>query len=774
MLGFNFLGETIFFSQGRQNYAMVHKLFAGLAVEGSTKFRKDLKELKDVNEMVKRIGDFAADAITIGLTAGMQQLLSNGVYTVGVDAYAELFVPHCMPFWLEAYEEFVEEYSNIVCTQQEMEEYRRLRRESRTKFVGGGFGVKNAVSGAIKADILNGMTGAAHSFVNSIGNARTSAQTEKAKRELLNDVEMQELLVEGVYKTIYMLMFVNMKLLNDETGMDFIMPSEKDQDKVHAIIQNLNGNLIPEAQINGILSKAVELDPSNENTYFLALYRNGDKNCEIEKLGEYMGVYVNGKSIHEVKERLVFEQVKDKIYFMNANKDNEAAVIAVKKEIDEVFEYYGLDNSETLMKYIQAPLDYIDQKNRTVDGVLYETKEEASAARDDKEIIKQILDSKDLDTIAGYNEALEILKNTEFSDSKIKDNIEDILQKEQELRSRSLATIGHRMVLIKHEEYIIKETGKPYLYDLSDVVFFVSHYIFDKVIEGWKRIYQLKENEQFLVYVNSRFKDQESRANGILLTNRCLTLYDGANVNSIIPLSRIENIRGRYDNEIVVDVKGAEKVVIVIKSSRHEESVNRLAKSLMRMVEVAKNLKGELIEFSEQEIEANREKILEITDEVKADYKNVCHQLAKRIQSNTGYGKEMWGYVVATNTGNDEDFFKLVNYVCNATGIVLEKEDYPLLYFMNTSNGRVDSAIIISALNKYIMDEKKNVICEKVDEGYYVDGSGIFKTCIEYHHLDSVYKIKYQNLKSIDASEFCRCLGWLETQAKEIYKKYAK
>lgn len=56
MLEFDFLGKTIFFSQERQNYAMVHKLFAGLAVEGSKKFRKDLKELKDINEMVKKLG----------------------------------------------------------------------------------------------------------------------------------------------------------------------------------------------------------------------------------------------------------------------------------------------------------------------------------------------------------------------------------------------------------------------------------------------------------------------------------------------------------------------------------------------------------------------------------------------------------------------------------------------------------------------------------------------------------------------------------------------
>lgn len=779
MIGFEFLGTKIFFSEGMQNYASVHKLFAGLAVKGSKQFRRELNELKNLDEMVQRVGEIASDAISIGLTEGMQHLLRNDVFTVDIDTYAEMFVPYCMPLWLNAYEQFEEAYSSIVCTQQEIEEYRRIRKESRTKFVGGGFGVKNAVSGAVKAEVLNGITGTAHSLVNAIGNAKTNSQTEKEKQKLFHSAEMRELLVNGVYSSIYTLMFVNMHIITEETGVHFLIPEENDSDKAHAIVQNLNGNLIPEDKVNQMLAKAMQLDPSLSNIYFIALCKNGDVNKEIEKIADFMGIYINGKNIYEVKERLIYEEVKDKIVYMTANRDDEECVNVTKKEIEKVFQYYGVEQSETLEKYIQAPLEYLDAKKRTVDGVVYETMEQAQAVRCDKEKIEQILDSKNLDTISGYNEALEELKQMQFFDSHIKNDIENILKHEQKVRSKSLYTIGCRMVEIEKEAFTIRETGKGYPYNLYAVIFVGTNYKFKDVVRCWKEIYKLEEQEEFLVYINSGFEGQESKTNGIILTNLYLLLHDRENVNIKIPLSEVENVRGHSKDEIIVDISGNKKAKIIIRSSRHEETIERLANCLLRMIEVAKSIKGEFIEYSEQEIEARREKNVEMTDEIKAEYRKACKIVADEIQSLKGFGKEMWRNFVATNDGSIKDFEDTVKFICDLAGFTVEKDEFPLMYMVairtntKTKVSNFESGILITTKRIYVKDEEGAMTCQNIKNGFFSSKEGLFKSQITYEYRDKCYKVKYL-LKTVDAWEFSKKLGRMRGEADKVFEKYAK
>ena len=50
-------------------------------------------------------------------------------------------------------------------------EYRQLRKDTRGRWQGGGFGISGALKGAAKAGVMNGVTGAGHSIGNAIGNA---------------------------------------------------------------------------------------------------------------------------------------------------------------------------------------------------------------------------------------------------------------------------------------------------------------------------------------------------------------------------------------------------------------------------------------------------------------------------------------------------------------------------------------------------------------------------------------------------------------------------
>jgi len=61
--------------------------------------------------------------------------------------------------------------------QDQKKDYRQLRKDNRSYWSGGGFGIQGTIKGAVEASILNIATAAAHSTVNAIGNLGTAVNT---------------------------------------------------------------------------------------------------------------------------------------------------------------------------------------------------------------------------------------------------------------------------------------------------------------------------------------------------------------------------------------------------------------------------------------------------------------------------------------------------------------------------------------------------------------------------------------------------------------------
>lgn len=60
-------------------------------------------------------------------------------------------------------------------------EYRKLRKASRGRWQGGGFGVGGAIKGAAEAGMMNMGTGAIHSVVNGLGNLKSELKASRQK-----------------------------------------------------------------------------------------------------------------------------------------------------------------------------------------------------------------------------------------------------------------------------------------------------------------------------------------------------------------------------------------------------------------------------------------------------------------------------------------------------------------------------------------------------------------------------------------------------------------
>lgn len=67
-------------------------------------------------------------------------------------------------------------------------EYRRLRKASRGRWQGGGFGVGGAIKGAAQAGMMNMGTGAIHSVVNGLGNIKSEIKASRKKSKIVRSI----------------------------------------------------------------------------------------------------------------------------------------------------------------------------------------------------------------------------------------------------------------------------------------------------------------------------------------------------------------------------------------------------------------------------------------------------------------------------------------------------------------------------------------------------------------------------------------------------------
>ncbi|OUN08455.1 hypothetical protein B5G42_14540 [Flavonifractor sp. An91] len=111
-------------------------------------------------------------------------------------------------------EEITEEYHKILAHQQEMTEYRQMRKASRGRVVGGGFGLSGAVKGMATAGAINMATGALHSIGNAFGEMGTAISASSAKDNLFRRSNIREKIGNALMTVLFYMHYALVDLIN--------------------------------------------------------------------------------------------------------------------------------------------------------------------------------------------------------------------------------------------------------------------------------------------------------------------------------------------------------------------------------------------------------------------------------------------------------------------------------------------------------------------------------------------------------------------------------
>ena len=201
--------------------------------------------------------------------------------------------------------------------------------------------------------------------------------------------------------------------------------SDEEKEKAKRMLGNINSSVLTDEDRKGIIKEAFELNPYSEQLYKVMFDYYTDDVDNISALAEYFGCDINSE-----KEKKAYEFLMENI----GTTEEEAK--AAKEGLLEYYKKIGITEYENLPSYqhITSVLEKFDIEYRTVDGVVFETREDADLSKaelsDIQEFMNTIKQPTKEDTLK-YEEELK-QKRIEFDErftSKLKDKYLAVMDK---------------------------------------------------------------------------------------------------------------------------------------------------------------------------------------------------------------------------------------------------------------------------------------------------------------------------------------------------------
>lgn len=236
-------------------------------------------------------------------------------------------------YWIPIFEDVDYKY-NVICSGTEAAEYyRKIRKATRGRLVGGGFGLDGAIKGIATAGAINMMTGAAHSAFNFVGNIKSEWKKLQSIKELFG-YSLKEKITVVFQKTIQLVYITELAVL------------EKYGVKSTEFQLFYGDETISKA---GVKVEEIKNSPFNVQLYEIAIKTLGDNQKQLEKIADFAGIdvtkikenYVNEKfanvELDENNAQKIFESIQKTKTELGYSKRSEVEnkLGRIKKEMDE-------------------------------------------------------------------------------------------------------------------------------------------------------------------------------------------------------------------------------------------------------------------------------------------------------------------------------------------------------------------------------------------------------------------------------------------------------
>ena len=429
---FNVLGKIFTVSEQRARYNMYRAVYSKMADELSEKYIKVyLKGIKDIDKIHEEGHQKGLLCIFEAIKKSVDILVNNKIYDIDEEVFFNQYFSRYYT-WDEAFDRVDDRYLRIVCSAEELREYREARKESRGRVVGGGFGVGGAIKGSLQAGAMNLATGAAYGLLNYFENKATEKRVRQEKQALSEDPTVYSTLERGIYENVFNVQYALYDIIGHLDGAEWDIVGDNEEEKVKILLGNLSRVRDAEGR-SDILLQCLQLDPYNPQVYEKIFADSSLSIGEVGKVCEFFHI--------EIKEIL-------EPYFSNEFskcEKTESGINAYIKKINEKMKAYGITDTS-----------FVDDAYKKMAGMF---------AKQYKQETSQIGDARKLRT---YQE--EMIKKIESYEKQC-NNFADKLKRniEKDLRTYDgveYATMEERLRVEKNDEEV-KERVKGFR-EMSD------------------------------------------------------------------------------------------------------------------------------------------------------------------------------------------------------------------------------------------------------------------------------------------------------------------
>lgn len=517
---------------------------------------------------------------------GIDLLSDYGVYDIDYNTLQSEYLADSFNGLNDVLDKMLWEIDDIIQKQMDEKEYRQIRKATRGRVVGGGFGLGGAIKGMAQAGAINVTTGAIHSVGNIIGNTG-SAISAGANKNAVYD-KYRKILAGEIESTAIMVIDTIMRCIQKNTGMRFdylIDGKSPNADISKSILNNYREGKIPDDKQLEQLIRALKNDLRKSEIYEAIWEKYGDESGDLKRMALFFGVPLEKRILERANDyckRLFwncFEKYKDNI---------NPVLLAIKTENDLIHTLEEMkrfckerDIKEDEVSYINKCEELIiaaDVECRSVDGVLYESRRVATAVQNDKSLFYSFLDQRNL----YLNETYEKLSKLAFKSTYYKENLKEIFQEQIKLADSSKIFSNLNKIMKKYFPDGKTSLGAIEFARIEDSLLQKENII--------RSITKMPENEIPIMLINY----ESNGKSGIIFTNLALRIYCKGLIfadNKYFPYETIENVLSLGTNKYQIDLKiGADE--FEIKSGLNYKELNELCHFLNESIRILKMLKN--------------------------------------------------------------------------------------------------------------------------------------------------------------------------------------
>jgi hypothetical protein len=309
--------------------------FQDHAVTAKEKFVKAMENCKSIEEVLTQSPIYGQKCIDEEIERGIDLLVKAKIYEYSV-ARLKVDFDNLIYENTSEYGELLRRYSELKEAKGQYDALKKLERDNRSKWQGGGFGIGGAVKGSLKAGAMNAATGMVRGIGDTFSDMRDNAKFENEKNAL-NNAQNLESLADIVLITVgNLLPTCILSIFEKHLGMDTSSVIDCDYDKADSILANLEKiDNWEEKQI--LIRQIIETTPLADDAWVFLL--NNYNSLEVD--------------FHEVKELTQFVCPKQFAWW---------AFAEMNFIIDASYHHkMGDQTGYDMVKYQAIAYDYIDE-----------------------------------------------------------------------------------------------------------------------------------------------------------------------------------------------------------------------------------------------------------------------------------------------------------------------------------------------------------------------------------------------------------------------------